>query len=603
MSDPSEYYNKQIAESNTLRIKTKKKQAIIPYLRVLFFVAFIVFFYKFITGVSAVHTILMVFTIAVFIVTTIVGLRFTRRIRRIDMQILINQNELNALKGDFSAFDPGKEFVDYDHPYTHDLDIFSEHSLFNCINRTSTIFGKRKLASYFINTIRYSADIIPRQEAIKELAGKPDFRQETQLIFSNEKTSRNDLDELNAWLQVSPQFKNAALIKFALYVCSTIAVSSILLAAFGLCPFGIPVFMIVLQFFVVSFFGRKIMKTHRSITSNFQIIEKYAKSLALIEQTEFKSPYLLKFKTSLNANGNSAPSHIIGKLASLLNWMDSNLNILVSALLNGLLMFNIHMLLAVDKWRIRYGKLIPAWFDTIAELEALSSLANFSFNNPSYIYPVPVNDDFKFIANDLGHPLIEQGACVTNNVEIKGWNQFAIVTGANMSGKSTFLRTIGVNSILAQTGAPVFASSMTFFPVQIHSSIRTNDSLAKRESYFFAELKRLKGIIDELEQGKTKFILLDEILKGTNSRDKQTGSIALIKQLLKYKSAGIFATHDLALGSLIDHYPNNITNLCFEISINGDKMDITYKLGKGICKNLNATYLMKNMGILIEPEE
>jgi hypothetical protein len=602
MAEPIDYYLQQIADCNVHLIKLKSQQRFIPYLRILFFIAFLCFFYKFITDPGMTHGILMLLCIVAFITGTITGHVLARRIEHLDLHILFNQNEIKALNGDFSPFDPGNEFVDYDHPYTHDLDIFGGQSLFNCINRTSTIFGKRKLASYFINAIRFSTDILPRQEAIKELSGKPAFRQGTQLIFHSEKTSGNDLDELTAWLRAPNQFKRTALIKTALYLFSGTAVFCTVMASMGFLTFQIPVVMIMMQFTLVSVFGRKIMKTHRGVTSNFHIIEKYAKGLALIEQTDLKSSYLVKLKSSLNAGGIATPSRIIARLASLLNWMDSNLNILVSALLNGLFMFNIHMLIAVDKWRLNYGKLIPAWFDTLAELEALSSLANFSFNHPSYTFPVAVNDDFTFIAQDMGHPLIESGICVTNSVEIKGWNRFAIVTGANMSGKSTFLRTIGVNSILAQLGAPVFASSLTFFPVQIHSSIRTNDSLAKRESYFFAELRRLKNIIDELEQGRSKFILLDEILKGTNSRDKQTGSIALIKQLLKYRSAGIFATHDLALGGLIDHYPNNIINLCFEISITGDKMDIDYKLGKGICRNLNATYLMKNMGILIDPE-
>jgi DNA mismatch repair ATPase MutS len=187
-------------------------------------------------------------------------------------------------------------------------------------------------------------------------------------------------------------------------------------------------------------------------------------------------------------------------------------------------------------------------------------------------------------------------------LEIKGWNQFRIITGANMSGKSTFLRTIGANLLLAMMGAPVFAKRLTFYPIEIHSSIRTNDSLAKRESYFYAELKRLKEIITELEQGKQKLILLDEILKGTNSSDKQTGSIALIKQLMKYQLAGLFATHDLALGDLINHYPENIKNLCFEIHITGDRMEIDYKLSPGVCRNLNASFLMKNMGIILEED-
>jgi DNA mismatch repair ATPase MutS len=203
-------------------------------------------------------------------------------------------------------------------------------------------------------------------------------------------------------------------------------------------------------------------------------------------------------------------------------------------------------------------------------------------------------------AEKIGHPLIQVESCVTNDFEISAWKQFYIITGANMSGKSTFLRAIGTNYILAMVGAPVFAGKFIFTPVEINSSIRTKDSLVKGESYFYAELRSLKEIIGELEQGHRKLILLDEILKGTNSSDKQSGSMALIKQLMKYDVVGIFATHDIAISTLINTYPGHIRNLCFEISIENDRMEIDYKLREGVCKNLNASYLMKKMGIVLE---
>jgi DNA mismatch repair ATPase MutS len=263
-------------------------------------------------------------------------------------------------------------------------------------------------------------------------------------------------------------------------------------------------------------------------------------------------------------------------------------------------MFNLHLLLKVEKWKKQNQENVLNWFEAIATFDAMSSLANFAYNNNQFIYPDLIFDNFGFIAENLGHPLIDAEQRVVNDIKINGWNQFAIITGANMSGKSTFLRTIGANYILAMAGAPVCASKLSFYPIQIHSSIRTSDSLVKHESYFYAELKRLKQIIDELESGKKKLILLDEILKGTNSKDKQAGSIALIEQLLHYKSVGLFATHDLMLGELASRFPGQVNNLCFEIQIENDKMVIDYKLHPGVCKNLNATYLMKNMGILFE---
>jgi len=280
--------------------------------------------------------------------------------------------------------------------------------------------------------------------------------------------------------------------------------------------------------------------------------------------------------------------------------MDENLNLIFSAIMNGLFMFNIHMLIAVEEWRLKYRNLIPGWFAVLAEFDALSGIAAFSFNNPEFVYPELSSGEYMLVAEKIGHPLIPVDTCVTNDFEIRGWKQFYIITGANMSGKSTFLRAVGTNYILAMVGAPVFAEKFIFTPIEIHSSIRTNDSLVKGESYFYAELKCLKAIIQELELGQRKLILLDEILKGTNSSDKQSGSIALIKQLLNYNVVGIFATHDITISNLINAYPDNIRNLCFEISIENDRMEIDYKLRPGVCKNLNASYLMKKMGIVLE---
>jgi DNA mismatch repair ATPase MutS len=361
-----------------------------------------------------------------------------------------------------------------------------------------------------------------------------------------------------------------------------------------------PSFLIVLQLMIVFLYARQTIQVQNIITSKSKILNKFSQSLLLIENSNFKSEYITDIQKQLVAEEGKIPSKAIRQLSVILNYMDSNLNILVSIILNGLFMFNLHLLLKVEKWKKQNQENVPNWFEAIATFDAMSSLANFAYNNNQFIYPDLIFDNFGFIAENLGHPLIDAEQRVVNDIKINGWNQFAIITGANMSGKSTFLRTIGANYILAMAGAPVCASKLSFYPIQIHSSIRTSDSLVKHESYFYAELKRLKQIIDELESGKKKLILLDEILKGTNSKDKQAGSIALIEQLLHYKSVGLFATHDLMLGELASRFPGQVNNLCFEIQIENDKMVIDYKLHPGVCKNLNATYLMKNMGILFE---
>ena len=572
----------------------------IPWLRLLLFIltGFSVFYAVKFPGPMFVVAAIMLFS--GFLVAGWFDSRLKKGILRFQQMIRINEREINSLKGDYSAFDPGNEFVNQDHPYTHDLDIFGNGSLFQYLNRTSTVFGKEQLADYFSNAYHYREEILPRQQAIAELSANMEFRQKLQLIFTDHNTSRTDLAGLNDWLNGHAGIKSLKTINLMSFVLPAITTSSIVLALVGILPHQLPIVLVLLQMLIVFAYGRLTLVVQQSVTSQVAILRKYALALSLIEEARFTSDFNIKMQDRLRSGSRVMPGLVIKRLSNLLNMLDSNLNLLVSVIMNGLFMFNLHMLIAVERWRLTYRNHVPEWFAVLAGMDALSSLGTYAYNNPTHVYPEAVTDQFQFIAENMGHPLIRRETCVTNDIEINGWNQFRIITGANMSGKSTFLRTVGTNLLLAMMGAPVFARRLTFYPIEIHSSIRTNDSLAKRESYFYAELRRLKEIITELETGSQKLILLDEILKGTNSSDKQTGSIALIRQLMKYKLAGLFATHDLALGELINHYPENIRNLCFEIHITGDKMEIDYKLSPGVCCNLNASFLMKNMGIVLE---
>ena len=244
-------------------------------------------------------------------------------------------------------------------------------------------------------------------------------------------------------------------------------------------------------------------------------------------------------------------------------------------------------------------------------MDALNSLATFAYNHPDYVYPAIYQtktdadthksspSPFRLRAQALGHPLMNRDRCVRNDIDMAKRPFFIIITGANMAGKSTYLRTVGINYLLACIGAPVCARQMEICPARLITSLRTSDSLNDNESYFFAELKRLKLIIDKLQAGEELFIILDEILKGTNSMDKQKGSFALIKQFMTLQANGIIATHDLLLGTLIELFPDNIRNYCFEADITDNELTFSYRLRPGIAQNMNACFLMKKMGIAV----
>jgi hypothetical protein len=609
MINPAGIYQQRIDYSLLETRKIKRRLHYIPWLRFLFFLAIICSIYFSVKTAGSEFIVAAGILFAGFLISGWLDFNLKQKIKTLETRIEINRQEIGAIEGDFSVFEPGVEFFDENHPYTDDLDIFGKGSLFQCLNRSVTIFGKRRLAEYLNNAYLFRNEILSRQQAIKELSEQIDFRQELQRIFFEKQTKDNDLTILMEWLgsdtavENQPDIKTTGLLKFMKvisYAGPGVTIASIVLACTGLVHYQLPISMILLQILIVYAFGRRTQMIHQKITSLFRILEKYAQALFLIEKASFNITFNKALQDDLKLNQQDPPSRIIRRFSRLLKWMDENLNLIFSVIMNGFFMFNIHMLIAVEEWRLKYRNLIPKWFAVLAEFDALSGIAAFSFNNQEFVFPEVNPGEYMLKAVKIGHPLIPVDTCVTNDFEIGGWKQFYIITGANMSGKSTFLRAIGTNYILAMMGAPVFAEKFIFTPIEIHSSIRTKDSLVKGESYFYAELKCLKEIIQELEQGRRKLILLDEILKGTNSSDKQSGSIALIKQLMNYNVAGIFATHDIAISTLINIYPDNIRNLCFEISIENDRMEIDYKLRPGVCKNLNASYLMKKMGIVLE---
>jgi DNA mismatch repair ATPase MutS len=327
-------------------------------------------------------------------------------------------------------------------------------------------------------------------------------------------------------------------------------------------------------------------------------LKKYGELFRYIEQEVYHSELAASIKNRLKSDRYGARERI-NRLALIVSAFDNRLNILAGVILNGLFLWDIQCVLRLEKWKTEYKDKVSGWFNALGEYDALCSLANFAFNHPEFVFPEPdieVILDFK----QTGHPLIPPDTRVDNDMQINRQGEFVIITGANMAGKSTFLRTVTVNLLLGMAGAPVCAQNAKFSPVEIFSSMRTSDSLQKNESCFYTELKRLNELFEQLEKGNRLFIVLDEILKGTNSADKQKGSRAVLEKIIRLNGSGLIATHDLDLAELEKKYPDNLKNKCFEIEIDGDKIQFDYKLCDGITKKMNALLLMQQMGIISE---
>ena len=513
-------------------------------------------------------------------------------------KIEINQQELRAINYDFTDFDGGKEYINPSHLYTFDLDIFGEHSLFQYVNRTSTPIGKQQLAQWFNAHLETKDEILQRQEAIRELSGDLKYRQKFRLLSLLYKGKAADKQEISDWVNSPSIYRTRLLLRYLPFIVAGINVIAITLSAIGLIPSSIPGIVFV-SFVLFSFiFSRGITKMQATYGEKLQILSTYAAQIQLTEQKEMHSPALQKLKAELTA-GNMTASQSVHKLNKLMNALDQRSNMLMSTVLNGLLFWELWQVLRIEQWKEIYSSYLIRWLEAIGEVDAYCSLATFTYNHPDYIYPEITTDPFQMEAENVGHPLMNREKCVLNNIHIEKQPFFIIITGANMAGKSTYLRTIGVNYLLACIGAPVWAEQMKLYPAKLITSLRTSDSLTDNESYFFAELKRLKMIINRLEAGEELFIILDEILKGTNSTDKQKGSLALIKQFMALNSNGIIATHDLLLGTLVETYPHNVRNYCFEADITNNELTFSYKMRAGIAQNMNACFLMKKMGIAV----
>jgi len=296
--------------------------------------------------------------------------------------------------------------------------------------------------------------------------------------------------------------------------------------------------------------------------------------------------------------GEVSAAAALNRLTGLLQEFDTRLNIIIAFLLNGLLLWDYRCIRRLEAWKLGYRDSFPGWLEMTGTIDAFISLANFSFNNPGYPFPKVANSGTVLEIRNCGHPLIPAKERISNDFVLGKRGELCIITGANMSGKSTFLRTIAVNYILAMTGAPVCAGEMNFMPVELFTSMRTTDSLAGNESYFYAELKRLRQLKEKLERGEPVFFILDEILKGTNSADKSLGSRLFTAKLVALGATGLIATHDISLGDLENEFPGSVFNMCFEVSIEGESISFDYKLRKGITVKMNAAILMKQMGIL-----
>ena len=596
--NPENHYTERLSLTAGQLQQVKKQIFRISMLRLALFIAGIAGVYFFFNQTTLLIAGICLTFLPFFILVKVHNRLFIRK-EWLETQARIIQEELQALSGDYSSFEDGKEYANPEHPYSFDLDIFGRRSLFQSINRTCTFFGKVRLAEWLQNHLHEKASIEKRQEMVREISEHTLFREQFRVAGLVHHGQSSDAEKIQAWSQSPAQYLHAGWVKA--FIWGVPVINSLLLitslaewTSFSWLGLSFGIFL-VLSFGII----KRTTYIQETYGKQLKSLNGYARLIALAKAEDWKSAGMQELMERFNLNGQS-PIQALQQLSKELDRLDLRNNQFLYVLLEGSIFFQLQEIVHIERWKARYGQHINEWLETVGELDALCSLGTFAYNHPQYTYPGLTEKPFCFLATQMGHPLMPASQCVKNDATIPSRPFFLIITGANMAGKSTYLRTIGVNYLLACIGAPVCCERLKLYPNQLITSLRTSDSLSDNESYFFAELKRLKCIIDLLNQGQQLFIILDEILKGTNSMDKQKGSFDLIRQFMQLKANGIIATHDLLLGSLIKQFPEEIRNYCFEADIKENELTFSYKLREGVAQNMNACFLMKKMGIILQ---
>jgi predicted ATPase/membrane protein implicated in regulation of membrane protease activity len=547
----------------------------------------------------SVSSALSIGTVIVFIIIFAVCLK--RHLQNIERQHHlerlknINIQEINSSKGDYSAYAPGDQYINPKHDYTSDLDIFGSHSLFRYLNRTVSPSGSDTLAAW-LSAPANTPEIKKRQAAVEELAGMVDWRQEVQAVGLKYKDTGREQPGFIKWLQSGIALSGNRKFLLAVKILPWVTVAAIMAASVGWTPSFCAWLLVAIHFVISGSVIKKVNLLHQQVSRKVDYISTYKELIGLFVDANFTSHYLTGFR---NHFVETKALQQIKSLQNRIRKLDYRLNMLYIPV-NILFFFDYKHLVWLEQWRLTSGLHLIKWFEIIAKVEALSSFANARHNNPSWAMPEIRDEYFTLETRNIGHPLITEKERVCNDFTLAGENQATVITGSNMSGKSTFLRSLGVNMALALSGAPVCAAFLAVTNCRLYTYMRIADNLEEHTSSFYAELKRLKHLIDITKNRQHVFFLLDEVLRGTNSRDRQTGSVALVKQLVGQQVSGIIATHDLALGNLQQELPGHVNNAHFDVQISGEDMLFDYKLYQGICTSLNASILMRKIGIEID---
>lgn len=529
--------------------------------------------------------------------------RIYTRMAHVQACAAFHERGLARLGDGWSTFpSDGARFRSASHPYEGDLDIFGPASLFQLLDTSQTRFGEERLASLLAGEggPPSPAALAERQAAAKDLSERVDFREELYATGAVLKAERPDPSAFLAWAEGAVPFSASAGVRVAAWVLPALTILFFVAAP----PLGLPRVVALLPLFAQLLLLRALGPVVGPVTAAVSAEERgfvrFAAMLRRVEAEPFQAPALVALKERLKGEGGTTATGEMGALSRIVGFLDARNNEVFRFFVGPLLLWDVHCLVALDAWRKRVGPRARGYFEVLGEVEALASLGGLAFDRPSYAWP-SLTETPQFEAAALGHPLLPAARRVTNDVHFPGPGSVLVITGSNMSGKSTLLRAVGINAVLALAGAPVCAKSLRLGPVRIVTSMRVGDSLEHGVSHFYAELEKLKRVIDMARADARVLFLLDEILHGTNSRERLIGARAVVRELVRLGAVGGVSTHDLGLSDLEESLPEAVRNVHFEEQVEGEKMTFDYKLRAGVVTSSNALRLMRLVGIDVVP--
>lgn len=549
------------------------------------------YFYKRENIISLIMSLILLFIIFI-IIAYYHNIKINEK-KEYEVYININRKGISRIKGEFKENeDKGEEFLKDEHPFVSDLDIFGRNSLFQMINSTKTKFGRSKLFKMLtLESIPARDEILKKQDAIKELGSKVEWRQSLEVKSTLKKSGTKDIDELLKWAKSKNEIK--PLFKIIPYLFIVITVMSVVLVILNVLPISYLILMFMINYLVVKILTKDLIPIIKLFDKHKKDIEAYTNLLMLIDNENFESIFLKDLKLKLKNNSKSCVKEM-KELKKLVDWLGDSSSNAYYLLLNITILSDIFILRNLEEWRKINGDKLKKWLDIMGEFEALSSISNLSFDFENWSYAKIVDEDI-VEAIDIGHPMLGERA-VVNSFTLTSNEKVALITGSNMSGKSTFLRTIGLNLLLSYIGAPSCSKSFTCGIFSIYTCMRTKDNLEESISSFYAEILRIKILIEAAKKGEKVFFLLDEIFKGTNSKDRHEGAKVLINQLVNNKALGLVSTHDLELCDL-EKTKIWLKNYNFQEYYEKNNIKFDYKLRIGKSKTQNAVHLMKLAGI------